>query len=365
MSDIIIAGYLGFANSGDEALLSIVLSETERRLPGKTVTVLSMQPKKTSAHYGVRAIHRYNIAGIIREFRRSNVFVFGGGSLLQDVTSRRSLSYYLFLLRLAKRYGMKTMLFANGIGPLVRESSRRDTARVLSGVDAITLRDPDSAALLADIGVISPSVTVTADTAFLLDCSTYGRRWEAGLAGVPDGQKYAVVSVRMYSGTRGRAHGEFAETVSALCRHLTNTHGIVPLLVPMQRRHDMRVIRGIADRAGVPVYIWDAPFSEKDAVTVLGGAELTVAMRLHMLIFSAVAGTPMIGISYDPKVDSLCRSMGAPSVGTDVDANTLCHVVDGVLEHRARIASYVRDAAGKMAVRAGENAEILERLFRN
>ena len=99
VSDIVIAGYLGFANSGDEALLSIVLSEIKRRLPGKTVTVLSMKPKKTHKLYGVRARHRYNAAAINGEFSRGGVFLFGGGSLIQDVTSHRSLLYYLWLLR--------------------------------------------------------------------------------------------------------------------------------------------------------------------------------------------------------------------------------------------------------------------------
>lgn len=363
MSDIVIAGYLGFANSGDEALLSIVLSEIERRLPGRTVTVLSMRPRKTAARYGVRARHRYNIIGMMREFRRSEVFLFGGGSLIQDATSRRSLRYYLLLLRLAKRCGMKTMLFANGIGPLVRESSRSDTASVLSDVDVITLRDPDSAALLESIGVTSPVVTVTADTAFLLGDSAVGDKRRVRQTGIPEGEKYAVISIRPHNAMGGVSLTEFIGCVRDFCRHLTKAHGIVPLLVPMQRR-DMRMIRQIADGADVPVYIWDAPFSEADAAAVLGGAELTLGMRLHMLIFSAVAGTPMVGISYDPKVDSLCRSMGVPSVDVDVDAMTLCRVVDDVLGRREEISAHVRDEAERMASRAALNAEILAELFR-
>lgn len=358
MSDIVIAGYLGFANSGDEALLSIVLSEIKRRLPGKTVTVLSMKPGKTHKLYGVRARHRYNAAAINGEFSRGGVFLFGGGSLIQDVTSRRSLLYYLWLLRSAERHGMKTMLFANGLGPLLRESSRREAAEVLSNVDAITLRDRDSARLAEEIGVPMGRVTVTADTAFLLGGEPDGEGGHAD-PGVPEGVKYAVISYRPWKSGKT----EYCEAASALCRHLWEKHGIAPLLVPMQLPCDMRTSKRIAGRAGVPVYIRRATLSSADAHAILSRAELTVGMRLHTLIFSAVAGTPMVGVSYDKKVESLCREMNVPCVGLDAGADELCRAADDVIERRAELAGSVTARAEAMAARAAETVDILASLF--
>lgn len=361
MADIVVAGYLGFANSGDEALLSIVLSEIRRRLPDKTVTVLSMHPRETERLYGVCARHRYSPAAVADEFSRAEVFVFGGGSLLQDATSRRSLLYYLWLLHSAKRHGLKTMLFANGVGPLLRESSRRDTARVLCEVDAITLRDEDSARLLCEIGVPKDKVTVTADTAFLLG-DIPERTVSASAAGVPEGARYAIVSYRPWRRERG-----YYESAASFCRHLYEAHGIASLLVPMQYPRDLRAAERIASRvareADIPVYIWRAPLSARDALGLLSGAELTVGMRLHTLIFSAVAGVPMMGVCYDGKVTSLCRQMGVPGVPVGAGAEELCRSADELLADRAAASVRVRERAAEMASRAELTVDILAGLF--
>ena len=365
MADIVIAGYLGFANGGDEALLSAVLSELRRRLPGKTVTVLSMRPRETEAHYGVRACHRYNMAAVVLEIRAARVLVFGGGSLIQDATSRRSLWYYLSLLKIAQKHGVRTMLFANGIGPLIRESSRRRAAEVLSRVDAITLRDRDSAELLKKLGVPSDRVTVTADTAFLLSGMAGGK--STAPEELPEGARYAVISVRKCHGCGGIRAGE--NSILRLCRYLSEECGIAPLLMPMQYPRDMREIDRIVKRADVPVFVRRGSFSAADMASVLGGADVVVGMRYHMLVFAAKAGVPPVGISCDPKVETFCREMGVPSVPVTkggvggIDAESLCRAVRNVLADRDAIAARVRTESERMAVRAAETVEVLAGMF--
>lgn len=353
MSDIVIAGYLGFDNSGDEALLSVLLSETERVLPGKTVTVLSMRPRETSSLYGVRAVHRYDPFAVRREIASSRMFVFGGGSLLQDKTSRRSLRYYLSLLKTAEKYGKKTVLYSNGIGPLIRPSSRKMTADVLSRVDAITLRDADSATLLSRIGVPADRVTVTADAAFLLaDRALPGGR-DASFAGVPEGTPYAVISVR--------EHG--SATAAQLCRHLSETHSIAPLIVPMQYPRDLEESEKAARMSGCRSYVWRAPFGAADARRVFEGAVAAVGMRLHLLIFAAVAGVPFVGLSFDPKIDSLCHAVGMPSVTAGCGTAELLSAVDGVIAERDALAKKASASASEMARSASKSADILAEVF--
>ena len=359
MADIVIAGYLGFANSGDEALLTIVLSEIKRLMPDKTITVLSMRPRQTEVRHGVRAIYRYDIVALLREFMNSRVFVFGGGSLIQNATSRRSLGYYLFLLDLAKRCGMKTMLFSNGIGPLRRGVGRKKAARMLSQVDAITLRDADSAALLSEIGASASCVTVTADTAFLLADAVASGGCGVSYAGIADGTRYAVISVRPW----GRAGGDCVTSVSRLCRHLNDSHGITPLLIPMQYPRDVAVSERAAKASGVDVHIWRGAFSAEDVMSVFGGAVLAVGMRLHTLIFAAVTGVPYVGISYDPKVSSFCREAGLPSVDIHDSPEALCRAADGVIGHRRELSERVVKMARQSAVAAAKNTSILAELF--
>ena len=116
MSDIVISGYHGFANSGDEALLWAILNTLKQKSPDISVTVLSKTPEETARDYGVKSVNRYNFFKIKKEMKQAKMLIFGGGSLLQDVTSSKSLKYYLMIIALAERCGLKTMLYANGIG---------------------------------------------------------------------------------------------------------------------------------------------------------------------------------------------------------------------------------------------------------
>ena len=95
MADIVISGYHGFSNSGDEALLFAILNTLRTMRPDLDVTVLSKTPEETARVYGVKSIFRYNIFKIIKEMKASKMLLFGGGSLLQDVTSSKSVLYYL------------------------------------------------------------------------------------------------------------------------------------------------------------------------------------------------------------------------------------------------------------------------------
>ena len=355
---MIIAGYLGFENSGDEATLAVVLNEIKRRLPSSSVVVLSMKPKKTSEEYGVRAVHRYDARAVVAEMKRSRVFVFGGGSLLQDVTSRRSLYYYLWLLKEARRHGLHTFLLSNGIGPLIRPSSRRAAADVLSRVDEITLRDTDSAVLLENIGVPRERVTVTADTAFLLPYLPDGGRG-ADHAGVPDGHPYAVIALR----DAKRSPNNFLQTAAEMCRFIDG-RGIAPLLVPMQYPRDMKLLDGIADAArasGARVYAWRAPFTAADAKSTLPRASFAVGMRLHTLIFAAAAGTPSVGISYDPKVEAFCREMSTPCVQVEelYSLDAICAAVSHLIDNRESAAEAVSLRSAVMAARAEIGIDML------
>ena len=101
MYNILISGYYGFNNIGDESILRTVIDNLREKLPQVDITVLSQSPAQTAEKYGVKAAARMNPWAILRSVRRCDMLLSGGGSLLQDATSGRSILYYLFILRLA------------------------------------------------------------------------------------------------------------------------------------------------------------------------------------------------------------------------------------------------------------------------
>ena len=113
MYNILISGYYGFDNIGDESILRAVINSIRARLPECTLTVLSHDPAGTREKYGVEAVDRMAPLEILRAVRRCDMLISGGGSLLQDVTSSKSLLYYLSIIRLAKHYGKKVFMLLN------------------------------------------------------------------------------------------------------------------------------------------------------------------------------------------------------------------------------------------------------------
>jgi len=169
MKKILISGYYGFDNFGDDAILHAMVYELKKHLTNPRITVISNNPAKIKRIYDVDSIHRFNSKEIIKKMKSCNVFISGGGSLLQDVTSCRSFIYYLSLIFLAKYFGKKTIIFAQGIGPISTIIARFLTKLVLSKVDLITVRDKESQTFLKKLGVNSILAT---DPAWSLEIST-------------------------------------------------------------------------------------------------------------------------------------------------------------------------------------------------
>ena len=116
MSRYLISGYYGFGNAGDEAILRAIVRNLRECDPEAQLTVLSARPELTAREHSVEAVRRTDLLRIAACMRRADLFISGGGGLLQDVTSSRSLLYYLSLIRLAQLQRCPTMIFANSMG---------------------------------------------------------------------------------------------------------------------------------------------------------------------------------------------------------------------------------------------------------
>ena len=121
--NIAISGYYGFENFGDEAILSVLTKELKSK--GHNITVFSKNPQVTCAKLGVNSVYTFSIKSVINTIKNSDVLISGGGSLLQDSTSLKSLFYYLFVIFLAEHYKTKVIIFAQGIGPIKNPAGSR------------------------------------------------------------------------------------------------------------------------------------------------------------------------------------------------------------------------------------------------
>ena len=206
---VLICGAYGMGNAGDEAILDALVAEMRGIDPLMPVSVLSRDPRGAEARLDVETAHTFNIPRVLSLMRRRALYINGGGSLIQDVTSRRSLWYYLFTLRAAKARGCRVMMYGCGIGPVTRESGVERTRRTLNeNVDVITLREPDSVAELARFGVTKPEIILAADPALTLPPAPEGEV-DALLerAGIAPGTRCAGFALRPWPGFEEKARG--------------------------------------------------------------------------------------------------------------------------------------------------------------
>lgn len=344
---LLISGYYGFGNTGDEAVLAGILATFKRVGIDAGVTVLSADPERTKReHPGVAAVHRMRLGPLVKAIRSADLVISGGGSLFQDVTSSMSLRYYLFVLRLARVFGKKTMVYAQGVGPLRGEGARKSVARAMNRTDLITVRDADSKVLLESIGVTRP-VHLSADPSFLLepDLEAADAILDAkGLAG----RDFIGVSLRNWPGE------DWARSVGKAVTAAADALNVRLVYIPMQEPED-RAAAGGQDAIGLSDL--GGPAVVKGLIARCG---LVVGMRLHALIFAAGVGTPFVPVVYDPKVASFAASAGqGPGVDiANLDADALRHSIATTWNRREEIASNLLDKADDLTSLALESGRL-------
>ena len=304
---VVICGAYGRGNAGDDAILEALLQEMALIEPDMPATVLSKEPKSTRLAYRVRSVSRTNMFAWHSAMRHAKLYINGGGSLIQDVTSRRSLWFYLLNIAVAKRCGCKVQMYGCGIGPVTRENHRRLAARVLNRyVDVITLREPDSREELRAMGVTKPEILLTADPALTLRKAEDDQIDSVLLrAGIPPQGRYLCFALRQWRGFE-----EKAPLFGAAARYAYKTYGLIPVFTAVEKHLDPAAARLAAQGLDIPHYFLDDAGGAGTIIGALSRMEAVVSMRLHALIFAAGQGIPLAGVVYDPKVSAFLRYTG-------------------------------------------------------
>ena len=335
---ILICGAYGLGNAGDEAILTAILGQVRAAVPEAEITVLSRNPDETAAQYQVRALYMFDLPGIRRVMGDTRVYINGGGTLIQDATSRRSLLYYLYTLLAAKRQGCRVLMYGCGVGPIRRFGDAAITRWILSRcVDAITLREADSFRELAALGVRGPEIILSADPALTLKPapeSEIDALFKA--AGIPPHGRYICFALRDWKG-----YGKKAAVFGAAARYAYETYGLTPVFTAIEKRQDPAAHRPAAKALhpskglqGIPHYFLDDAGNAGTIIGALSRMEIVVSMRLHALIFAAGQGIPLIGVVYDPKVSAFLRYL-RQNLFIDLDAldaAALCAMLDQAVE---------------------------------
>ncbi|MGG3284529.1 polysaccharide pyruvyl transferase CsaB [Paenibacillus solani] len=405
---IVISGYYGFKNSGDEAVLKSILTalEQEGKEAGVVINpvVLSNDPEWTSAAYEVKSVHRMKLGEVRAAIKASDGLISGGGSLLQDATSPKTIPYYLGVLKIAQWLGKPTFIYAQGVGPVNRKLFHPMIRSIFRKCSYISVRDIQSGELLQSMGISKEAIHVVPDPVMGLplaeaeaahspvsaldevnpaqiDHNPASELEETDVASVssieedrsfeepplqstrPNHTKAGVDSLPVIGISVRYWHPDRKElkAVTEGLKTLAEQRAVHLRFLPFHQPDDLEASQYIANalgdisRNGSKISFYLEEKQPQDMLHEVSRCDLILGMRLHSLIYAANQCVPLLGISYDPKIDHFLKRLESRPVGTSelLDAEVLKRQLLDLLdeaeawkaEHGEQIAVLKREAA--------------------
>jgi polysaccharide pyruvyl transferase CsaB len=312
MTSIGIVGSYGGLNAGDEAILTAMIASLRERVDRLAVTVFSRDAEHTRAHHDVETVVAARSCTRDEARRRVedvDLVLLGGGGILYDGEAR----HYLRLVRLAQQAGVPTMAYAVGAGPLTFAEDQRQVRDALALMRAVTVRDDGAREVLEQLD-LECAVDVTGDPALLLRPEPLDRS-RLREEGVPDGRPLVGMSLR----EPGLAAPDLdVSGYVALLGHtadfVADRYGCDIVFIPMESG-DIRLAYGVMARMlrAERAHVLRGSYRPAEILGLMAHLDLVVAMRLHVLMFAALTGTPLFPLPYAPKVTDFLRAAHIPS----------------------------------------------------
>ena len=291
---VIISGYYGFNNFGDEAVLSVLVNSLKKEnVKVNDITVISKDPKNTQKKYGIKSVFYFNFFSVFFAMLKSDILFSGGGSLLQDVTSSKSLFYYLFIISLALVLGKKVIIFAQGIGPVKNDFSQKMTRFILKKCSFVTVRDEKSLKLLKDWGI---SAELTADPVWSM---SVGNRYPSNILGVQL-RKWETLT---------------EDKITALAKSISKSFSKMKIFIyALQKSQDKEVcllfeekLKEFSPETYTQIIVNKSPMEIANSFSNL---DMLIAMRYHACLIGLKYKMKVLPIVYDPKVERLADEFG-------------------------------------------------------
>lgn len=371
---IVISGYYGFRNSGDEAVLKSILTALEEQSQRTSIEVepivLSGDPEWTQQTYGVRAVHRMKLGEVRRAIKESDGLISGGGSLLQDATGWKSIPYYLGILKLAQNMKKPTFIYAQGVGPVHRKIFHPMIRGVFKHCEYISVRDEDSAKLIQSYGIQWNDVKVVPDPVMGLPLPDESKVKKAAAYGGGSARRTTPrqeeeelpvigVSVRFWDKER-RELDAIAEGLKKLAEQRKVHIRLLPFHLPADEEASAYVKKKIGhlNGTGSKVSTCSQQTDPQMMLLEVSRCKLLLGMRLHSLIYAASQRVPLAGVSYDPKIDAFLQRLHSEPVGStdSLEADKLLATLNDMLDSHAEWLADKEEAIAALKEQAQEPA---------
>ncbi len=364
IAKIMISGYYGFNNTGDEAILKSMVNAFKEKIARVKITVLSHSPLQTSQTYQVKSINRLHLINIICCLRDSNLFISGGGGLLQDSTGKGwSILYYLGLILVAKIVKIPVMIYAQGIGPVNNQVNKKLMKWILNKVELITVRDNSSKELLENLGVVKSSIYVNSDPVFLLK----RRSINYIIDSYPYIQELINSANRPLIGVsvrENRSNGPDLKRIFAQAAdYLIENYKVKIIFLPFKFDEDVHISEEILSLMKNQADVLKIKLEPEELLSLLSRLSLMVGVRLHSIIFSSMANIPFIAFNYDPKVKYFVEDLGLSEllleINEDISLKNFQEKIEYIRENNDKIKENLLKKVNNLEEKALANNELV------
>jgi polysaccharide pyruvyl transferase WcaK-like protein len=357
-----ITGSFGGLNAGDEAILTSVVASLRERLPAVELVVFSRDEGHTRAHHDVesvvpvRELTRDEIAAHVQPL---DLLLLAGATVLYADQARAALRE----VRLAQNLGIATMAFGVGAAPPADPDDRELVRQTLNGMRSITVRDVGAKRILEHLDVEAP-VEVTADPALLLTPEPFAPE-RLRVEGVPAGRALVGMSLREPGAAKGDIdadayHSLLGHAADFVVDRLDSEIVFIPLEPDEVRTAHAVIARMVSAHHA---HVLTRQYRPAELLGLMQHLDMVLAMRLPMLMFAAMAGTPFVALPAAPAVAEFLRSMGLPAPPPATAAGSLLAAVDRVWDLRDREAARLRAQVRALQERARRSLEIALQLL--
>lgn len=358
MSKVLISGYYGFDNAGDDTVLFGIIRSLQKLDPAIQISVLSNKPRETTALFGIPAYNRWRFSTIVQQLKQTDLLIMGGGSLLQDATSPRSVIYYLSIVTIAKLLNKPVIFYAQGFGPISHRFSKLLIRWIVNKVDVITVRDEGSAEDMKRLGVRRP-IHISADPAIMIrpeDVDLDASRSRL----LRNGKKSLAISIRAWKNEQ-KYKKEIAKMADEMIEKGWNVY-----FLPMQYPADVPPSQDILHEMEQPgAIVINEQMNFHEIISFIGNMDFVIGMRLHSIILAAVMGVPFVGVSYDPKIDRFVERVKMDSAGSiqTLKYETLSQIVNRNLRAREEVAERLKKQVAELVVEAEQSGVLATKLL--
>lgn len=244
-------------------------------------------------------------------FITSDIVISKGGSFLYSFKGWKGSLFFFRMISpfyLAKRFGVKTYIYSQSVGPFENNSSKFLFNNIQNSIDKIYLREKNC---LKYLKMVSSNIEIINDSAFALKPHT-----ERFITKETPNKKIAITA-RPHKFENPLQQSTYIQALSDLINILiTENHHIylvAQVTGPSEAEDDRNVLDMLHERASRKEsisYIREN-LNPRELKSLYGEMDFLIGTRLHSVIFALGMGTPCINIAYHgTKAEGIMGSLG-------------------------------------------------------